>query len=116
MLLRSPFNLPLLAFLTIATASMLLFPYRALHLNPNSIDAHLNLGIAYAYGGLLARAVGEWKKVVYFKADHADAHRFLGRVYERMGKLEVARDNYREVLRLDPDNAEVKEALARLGQ
>jgi O-antigen ligase len=89
---------------------------KALDLNPNSIDAHLNLGIAYAYGGLPRRAVAEWKKVVSFKADHPDAYRFLGRAYEAMGESKAARENYRKVLNLDPGNAEAKEALSRLGE
>jgi tetratricopeptide (TPR) repeat protein len=74
---------------------------QALALDPNDVETHINLGIAYCSQGRVDEGISEYKVALTLNPNYAEAHNNLGRAYFDQGKLDEAVSEYREALRLD---------------
>ncbi|MBD2562388.1 MULTISPECIES: tetratricopeptide repeat protein [Nostoc] len=79
----------------------------ALHLDPNSVLAHHNLGFVLHELGRLEEAIASYQTALRLDPNLAMAHNNLGVVLSNQGKLEEAIASYQTALRLDPNNATV---------
>jgi superkiller protein 3 len=77
----------------------------ALRLDPDHLDARVNLGIVRAGQGKFDEAIGHWVRALQLRPDCALAHNNLGVALTEQGKLEEARASLERALRLQPDNA-----------
>lgn len=79
---------------------------QALQLNPNSSDAHHNLGLTWEAQGKLPEAVADFQESVRFNPNREDSHYCLGNDLSRLGRLDEAIAEYRAAVRLNPGRAE----------
>jgi len=82
---------------------------KATQLKPEHLDAHYNLGIAYAMKGLYAEAMNEMNLAIKYNANDYAAYRDLGLLYFKY-KKDAKKSLYylNESLRLAPNPAEAK--------
>ena len=89
----------------------------ASRLRPNFVEAHNNLGNAYALKGLLDMAIAEFQTVVLLEPGYVKAHYNLGVAYSSKDQLDMAMAEFQTALRLNPDYIKAAEAhynLARI--
>ncbi|OYE03748.1 tetratricopeptide repeat protein [Nostoc sp. 'Peltigera membranacea cyanobiont' 232] len=77
----------------------------ALRLDPNSIIAHNNLGIALKGQGKLEEAIAAYQRALQIDPNYAIAHSNLGLALSAQGKLEEAIAAYQRALQIDPNFA-----------
>ena len=82
---------------------------KAIHVNPNHANAHMQLGVIYYYRGSLDVAEGHYKQALRIDPDHSDAHNNLGTLYSKKAQWDEAIEEYRKALKnpmyLHPDTA-----------
>ncbi|MEH2003728.1 tetratricopeptide repeat protein [Nostoc sp.] len=90
----------------------------ALRLDPNSIIAHNNLGLALYTQGKLEEAITAYQKALEIDPNYALAHSNLGAALKNQGKLSEAIAAYQRALQIDPNyaNAHYNLGLALYGQ
>jgi tetratricopeptide (TPR) repeat protein len=76
---------------------------RALHVDPQKIDALLNCGTLYYEDGNLEKASEYFERAIALDADNALAQFNLGSVLDEIGEVEAARQHLRLAVRLQPD-------------
>ncbi len=67
---------------------------KAIQIDPNHINSHLNLGEAYYQKGMYQEAKKEYEYVLQLNSMHMKAHFNLGRTLAQEGKKEEAREHY----------------------
>ncbi|MGV0105633.1 hypothetical protein NSTCB13_04381 [Nostoc sp. DSM 114160] len=77
----------------------------ALRLDPNSVFAHNNLGIALYKQGKLSEAIAAYQQALQIDPNFATAHNNLGNALSNQGKLSEAIAAYQQALQIDPNNA-----------
>lgn len=83
-----------------------------LNLNPNSPEAHRNLGLSYMKKGMKHEAIKEYLTAVTLAPADIEARRGLVLAYEDAGLLDEAIGQYRILLDLTPRSAETHYRLA----
>ena len=87
-----------------------------LGVDPQSVEAHLLLGMAYRAQGtqeMLAEAVAEFRQALEIKPDFTPAHFYLAHVYLDLGRPARAKEELEAALALAPGNPQF---LASLGE
>ena len=79
---------------------------KVIAINPNSAEAHYNLGATLQRLGQLDAAVKSYKKVIAINPNYAEAHNNLGNALKDLGRLDEALQNYDKAIKLQPDDAE----------
>ena len=79
---------------------------RVLAIQPDSADAHNNMGNALKDQGKLEEAIEAYNKALAIKPDYADAYNNMGNALKDQGKLEEAIEAYNKALAIKPDYAE----------
>ncbi|MBP5974571.1 tetratricopeptide repeat protein [Brasilonema sp. CT11] len=74
-----------------------------LSLDPNSVLAHKNLGIALYYQDKFDEAIASFRKALQIDPNYTDAHNALGNALSAQGKLDEAITSYRKALQIDPN-------------
>lgn len=87
---------------------------KVLELSPNDVDAHFDLGIAYANRNKYDLAIKEWRHVIVLDPKFVPAYLVLGRAYELRDEKENAKKIYQKALEIDANNAYAKRALEGL--
>ena len=83
----------------------------ALLLNPNLIDANLNLAALYRYRNRRADAVARYKKVLSLERENEVARIGLAQTLLDLRQFNQAEDELRLVLRANPNSVTAKHAL-----
>jgi TonB family protein len=81
--------------------------------NPNSPDAHVTLGQAYAEDNKYEDAVKEFKEALWLKPEHKPAYLALGSVYRQMNHPDDEIANYKEALTHFPRAEDLLERLVQ---
>ena len=71
---------------------------RAISIDPNHRDAHLELGIIYGQRGRLDSAEDHYKQAIRIDEDYSEAHNNLGTVYAREARWGEAIEEYQRAL------------------
>ena len=87
---------------------------RALEVNPEHTDAHINLGCLDHEDGALASAENHYRAATRLRPADPTAHFDLAIVLEDQGRAKEAAEAYRDALAADPAFAEAHFNLARL--
>jgi len=85
---------------------------RAIELDPDHADAHVNLGRILHEDGAPAAAEEHYRHAIVNEPEHPTAAFNLGVALEDLGRLRDAREAYERALELDPDNADAHYNLA----
>jgi len=78
---------------------------QALQLNPNSSEAHHNLGLTWQAQGRAGEAVTEFEQAVRLNPNRIDTWTQLGFIYATQNKMAESERPFRELIRLQPGNA-----------
>jgi tetratricopeptide (TPR) repeat protein/ADP-heptose:LPS heptosyltransferase len=76
---------------------------KAAALNPDDLEAHLNLALALKNQDRMTEAEHSYRQIVRLQPDHVDAHTNLGRILSDQGLFAAAENSYRRALELKPD-------------
>jgi tetratricopeptide (TPR) repeat protein len=79
-----------------------IFSRQWLRTNPDSVNAHYNLGYALAKRGEAAEAAAEYREALRILPDYTLAHGNLANALSSLGRLDEAIAHYREAVRLNP--------------
>ncbi len=82
-------------------------------IDPDNLDAHLNLGIVYFKLRDLQKAEQHFLKVIEGQPDNSTAYAHLGSIYSELGRHQEAISMFEKAIEYDPDNAFVYYSLAR---
>ena len=92
----------------------LAFSRQWLRTDPNSVNAHYNLGFGLAQRGRYQEAVGAYRRALEIEPDYGFAHNNLGNALDKVGKREEAIGHFGKALELDPAYAEAHHNLANV--
>jgi len=85
---------------------------KALEIDPDHADAHVNLGRLLHEQGAPAAAEEHYRRALEADAEHETAAFNLGVALEDLGKASAAIEAYRRAITIDPDNADAHYNLA----
>ncbi|MBF0525101.1 MAG: tetratricopeptide repeat protein [Deltaproteobacteria bacterium] len=87
---------------------------KALELDPNSANAHNNLGVLYSNLRQHQEALTEFQEAVRLNPGYASAHNNLGNAYVMLGKQDEAVLEFQTALSVDPNYINAMVTLAKL--
>ncbi len=87
---------------------------KAIQLNPDFGDAHLNLGLILKKLGKLQDAELSYRKAIEVNPDFAEAHLNLGLILKKLGKLQDAELSYRKAIKVNPNFTEAHSNLGNI--
>ena len=73
---------------------------KVITINPEHIEAHYNLGMAYYRKGVIDEAIEEWEKVITVDPDYGRAHSSLASAYYERGQYCKALKHYQKAIDL----------------
>ena len=85
-----------------------------LRLDPDSYDAHLNLGVLYGLADRNREAAEALERAAEIDPGRADAYALLTIAYIKTGRAEEGLRQLEQALRIDPDHARAQEILHSL--
>lgn len=86
------------------TEKSIFYDEEVLKLDPFSIDAYIDLGIAFFDRGDLGEAEKRFKKAIKIDSKNILPHQYLASVYEKKREIIFAVKEYKTIQKLDPDN------------
>ena len=86
-----------------------------LRLDPDSYDAHLNLGVLYGLADRNPEAAAALERAIEIDPDRADAYALLTIAYIKTGRAETGLRMLEKALEIDPDHPRARELLHSLG-
>jgi tetratricopeptide (TPR) repeat protein len=84
----------------------------AIQLEPGSIEAYGNLGIAYAFSGDYGNALINYNKAISIRPGHNPYYHNRGHAYDKLGLRDKAIEDFKKNVDLHPDNEEAHYELA----
>jgi tetratricopeptide (TPR) repeat protein len=84
----------------------------ALHIKPDYVRAHTDLGSALAKSGRVPEAMAEFHAALALDPDLAIPHNNLGNTYAQIGMWDQAIGEYQAALRIDPEYGDARRNLA----
>ena len=75
---------------------------RAIALNPDYVDAHLDLGIVYGQEERGEEAILEFKKAIEINPYYEKCYNNLGIIYQKQGRTEEAISEFKKAIKVDP--------------
>ena len=82
-----------------------------LNQDPNSTDAHHQLGLVYGFIGLFDESIEELQKAVVLAPTRVEARVDLALTLSMLGEYDQAKSEFEEVLRRDPANKRALDSL-----
>jgi tetratricopeptide (TPR) repeat protein len=73
---------------------------KALAINANHIESHINLGILFKKKGQWENAIESYQKALAIDPLHRETHYNMALLYEQMENLELAITHYQQFIRL----------------
>ena len=92
----------------------LAFSRQWLRTDPDSVNAHYNLGFGLAQLGRHQEAVQAYERALEIEPDYGFAHNNLGNALDKVGNRQEAIGHFRKALELDPTYAEAHHNLANV--
>ena len=92
----------------------LAFSRQWIRTDPQSVNAHYNLGFGLARLGRHREAVGAYRRALEIEPDYGYAHNNLGNALDKVGDHEGAIRHFQEALKLDPSYVEAHHNLANV--
>ena len=86
-----------------------------LRLDPDSYDAHLNLGVLHGLADRNREAAAALERAIEVDPDRADAYALLTIAYIKTGRAELGLEQLQKALEIDPDHPRAREILHSLG-
>ena len=86
-----------------------------LRLDPDSYDAHLNLGVLYGLADRNTEAAAALERAVEIDPERADAYALLTIAYIKTGRAEAGLRQLEKALEIDPNHPRAREILHSLG-
>ncbi len=86
-----------------------------LRLDPDSYDAHLNLGVLHGLADRNREAAAALERAIEIDPDRADAYALLVIAYIRTGRTEEGLRQLERALEIDPEHPRAREILRSLG-
>ena len=80
---------------------------RAIELNPRSVEAYNNCGIAYRSIGDVDRDIEDYDKAIELNPEYADVYNNRGVAYKRKGDVDRDIEDYDKAIELNPEYADV---------
>ncbi|MCC4765730.1 tetratricopeptide repeat protein [Methanosarcina sp. DH1] len=87
---------------------------KAIALNPEDINAHLNLGNSFMSKSLYDEAIEEYETALKIKPDYAKAYCNIGSVLLYKKQYKESIEKYRDALKIDPNFPQAHENLANI--
>jgi serine/threonine protein kinase len=78
---------------------------KAIRLDPNNAETHINLGVAYGDKDWWDEAIAEYSRVIELDQNNAVVHLNLGNAYYEKNLMDKAITEYSRATELDPNNA-----------
>jgi len=85
----------------------------ALHLEPNSWEAHYNLGLALLGSGDAERAAREFRAAAHLRPELPQTHAALGAALSQLNQTDAAIDEFKTALKSDPKSVPALDGLAK---
>ena len=79
---------------------------QALKMNPNHLEAYLNIGNVLQEKGELDAAIDSYKQALKLKSDYAEVHYNMGIALKKKGDLDAAIFSNKQVIKIVPDHVE----------
>ena len=76
----------------------------ALRLDPENLDAILNMGNVYLIQGKIKKAISNYEHVVELSPDKIEAHLNLANAYSKKNDVKKVKKHYYEALRINPNH------------
>lgn len=76
---------------------------KSLELNPDSAEAHINLGVIYGKRNYFDKEIAQYKKALSVSPSSFLAYRNLGVVYMLVGKKQDSIDSLKQAISINPD-------------
>ena len=92
----------------------LAFSRQWLRTDPQSVNAHYNLGFGLAQQGRHQEAVEAYERALEIEPDYGFAHNNLGNALDKVGRHEEAIGHFRKALELDPAYSEAHHNLTNV--
>jgi tetratricopeptide (TPR) repeat protein len=80
---------------------------KLLELNPNMVDARVNLGAALAHAGRFDEAIAQYRLALASTPDNSAVRRNLGLAYYKKGDLADAVHEFQEIRKVQPKDAQL---------
>ena len=87
---------------------------QALRIDPDSSEAHNNLGNALAQTGRASEAIDHYKQTLRMNPNSSDAHNNLGAALALMGRISEAIEQLKSALRINPNNSDARNNLTKV--
>jgi Flp pilus assembly protein TadD len=87
---------------------------QTLAINPESAEAHNNLGVVLGSQGQIEEAILHFQQALAIRPEYADAHNNLGIAFGSRGQVEEAIVHFRRALELQPGTANARQNLDAL--
>ncbi len=81
-------------------------------MNPEGVEAYINLGASYSNSGRARESVKPFQKALELDPENIDLKLSLAKIYNNLGKPDSSKVFYKQSLAIEPDNMSVKEGLA----
>jgi tetratricopeptide (TPR) repeat protein len=81
-------------------------------MNPEGVEAYINLGASYSNSGQARESVKPFQKALELDPENIDLKLSLAKIYNSLGKPDSSKVYYKQSLAIEPDNMSVKEGLA----
>ncbi|NOX09508.1 MAG: tetratricopeptide repeat protein [Gammaproteobacteria bacterium] len=89
---------------------------KAIALQPQHVNAHYNLAVAWQMQSDIIRAEKSYNTVIQLQPQHANAYAGLSRIQTQQGQHDKALNNQRKAIQLTPDNPHFHFQIAALYQ